>query len=178
MHLYRKSIVLFGIVIPVMASALLVGVGFLLKSKMTTSFEAKQKNFKTYEIGRVAGLQIESEVERLHQHINRWNSLLSQESASTVTTHLREICEHLPNKEIQQTAFERPSTKSGFGTISAQNSSQIRIAFRGTYRTIQRAFLELETRMPQLQLQELRIDPSSAQSSLLNFQASYTAWER
>jgi hypothetical protein len=178
MHLYRKSIVIFGIIIPVMAAAMLVGIGFFIRSKMVASFDAKQKNYKTYVIGRIAGRQIESEVERLHQHINRWNSQLSQETASTVTTYLREICEHLPSKEIQQTAFERPSTKSGFGTISAQNSSQIRIAFRGTYRTIQRAFLELETRMPQLQLQELRIDPSSAQSSLLNFQASYTAWER
>jgi hypothetical protein len=85
--------------------------------------------------------------------------------------------DHLPNKEIQQTAFEPTSTKSGFGAVSAQSSSQLRIAFRGTYRTMQRAFLELETRMPQLQLQELRIDPSSNQSSLLNFQVSYTAWE-
>ena len=51
------------------------------------------------------------------------------------------------------------------------------MAFRGTFRTMQRAFLELETRMPQLQLQELRIDPSSSQSSLLNFQVIYTAWE-
>jgi hypothetical protein len=36
--------------------------------------------------------------------------------------------------------------------------------------------MELETRMPQLQLQEIKIDPSP-QSSLLNFQVTYTAWE-
>jgi hypothetical protein len=94
-----------------------------------------------------------------------------------VTTNIREITEHLPAKEIQQTAFEPTNTKGGFGAVSAQPSSQLRIAFRGTYRTMQRAFLELETRMPQLQLQEMRIDPSSNQSSLLNFQVSYTAWE-
>ena len=61
--------------------------------------------------------------------------------------------------------------------LSAQKSSQIRIAFRGTFRTMQRAFLELETRMPQLQLQDLKIDPSSSGSALLNFQVTYTAWE-
>ena len=42
---------------------------------------------------------------------------------------------------------------------------------------MQRAFLELETRMPRLQLQDLKIDPSASQSSLLNFQVTYTAWE-
>jgi hypothetical protein len=51
------------------------------------------------------------------------------------------------------------------------------MAFRGTYRTLQRAFLALETRMPQLQLQELRLEPNATQSSLINLQVTYTAWE-
>ena len=45
---------------------------------------------------------------------------------------------------------------------------------------MQRAFLELESRLPQLQLQELRIEPnpnSQNPSPLLNFQVNYTAWE-
>jgi hypothetical protein len=178
MHLYRQTIALFGIVLPIIAVALVLGVCFLLKSKMVASFENKQKNYKAYEMGRLAGLEIEAQVTRQHQHIERWNSQLSGETASLVTTNLREILSHLPTKEVQQTAFEPSSGKSGFGTISAQKSSQIRIAFRGTFRTMQRAFLELETRMPQLQLQELRIDPSTSQSSLLNFQVNYTAWEQ
>ncbi len=177
MHLYRQTITLFGIVLPVLAAAALVGIGFMMKSKMTASFENKQRNYKTYEQSRLAGLEIEAQVTRQRQHIDRWNTQLSQETASAVTTNLREISEHLPSKEIQQTAFERPSANGGFGSTSAQHSSQIRIAFRGTFRTMQRAFLELETRMPQLQLQELRIDPSSSQSSLLNYQVTYTAWE-
>ncbi|NQX00687.1 hypothetical protein HQ447_08490 [bacterium] len=177
MHLYRQTIVLFGIAAPVVATAVLVGACYLVKSKMVASFDNKQRNYKTYETSRLAGLTIEAQVTRQRQHMERWNSQLSQETASAVTTNLREISEHLPSKEIQQTAFERPSGKGGFGTTSAQNSSQVRIAFRGTFRTIQRAFLELETQMPRLQLQDLKIDPSSSQSALLNFQVTYTAWE-
>ena len=93
---------------------------------------------------------------------------------------MRAIAEALPAKEFQKTAFERTNTKGGFGTVSAQPSSQLRIVFRGTFRTMQRAFLELESRLPQLQLQELRIDPNPNQqnpSPLLNFQVNYTAWE-
>jgi hypothetical protein len=177
MHLYRQTIALFGIVLPIVAAAAVVGICFLLKSKMVSTFNNKQEKYKSYEMGRLAGLEIEAQVTRQLSHTDRWKTQLSQETASAVTTNIREIIEHLPNKEIQQTAFEPTSTKSGFGAVSAQSSSQLRIAFRGTYRTMQRAFLELETRMPQLQLQELRIDPSSNQSSLLNFQVSYTAWE-
>jgi hypothetical protein len=176
MHLYRQPIIIFGIVLPIVGAAAVVG-ACLLKSKMVSSFDNKQKNYKTYEQGRLAGLEIEAQVTRQRQHLDRWEEQFSQETASSVATNLREILERLPSKEIQQTAFERPSGGGGFGAAAAQGSSQIRIAFRGTYRTMQRAFLELETCMPQLQLQDIRIDPSTSQSSLMNFQVTYTAWE-
>lgn len=177
MHLYRKTIILFGVILPVLCAAAVVGIGSILKSKMTASFENKQKTYKTYEQSRLAGLEIEAEVTRQREHLARWNEQLSQETASAVATNLREISDKLPSKEIQQTAFERPSSSGGFGAAAAQNSSQIRIAFRGTYRTLQRAFIELETRMPQLQLQELKLEPITTQSALVNFQVTYTAWE-
>jgi hypothetical protein len=177
MHFYRQTIILFGIVVPIIIAAAVVGAGSLIKSKMSESFAMKEKNFKGYEQGRIAALDIENQVIRERKHLDRWNSQLSEETASSVATNLREISEALPSKEIQQTSFERPSNAGGFGSASANNSSQIRMAFRGTFRTLQRAFLELETRMPQLQLQEIRMDPNNSQSSLLNFQVTYTAWE-
>ena len=177
MHLYRQPIILFGIVVPLLIAAVVVGVGSMLKSKMEVSFENKQKTFKTNEQSRLAAMEIEGQIIRQRPHLERWNEQLSQETASTVASNLREISTRLPAKEFQQTAFERPSSSGGFGSASAQKSSQLRIAFRGTFRTMQRAFLELETRMPQLQLQDIKIDPNSNQSSLLNFQVTYTAWE-
>ena len=177
MHLYRQTIILFGLVVPVIIAAAVGGAGFMLKSKMADSFDNKLITYKAYEESRLAGVEIESQIARQLPHLARWHEQLSQETASTAATHLRKISEHLPSKEIQQTSFERPSGTGGFGSVAAQKSSQLRIAFRGTFRTMQRAFLELETCMPQLQLQELRIDPTSNQSSLLNFQVTYTAWE-
>lgn len=177
MHLYRQSIVLFGIVVPVAAAAFLVGACYMVKSRMSESYDNKQKSYKAHEASRLGGLEVEAKVNRDRPHLERWTEQLSQETASAVTTNLREISERLPSKEIQQTAFERPSGSGGFGAAVAQNSSQIRIAFRGTFRTMQQAFLELETRMPRLQLQDLKIDPSSTGSALLNFQVTYNAWE-
>lgn len=177
MPYYRQTIILFGIIVPVIIAAAVVGVGSMVKSKMAASFANKETNFKDYKQARIAALGIEGHVMRERKHLDRWNVQLSEETASAVTTNLREISEELPAKEIQQTSFERPSGSVGFGAASAQKSSQIRMAFRGTYRTLQRAFLALETRMPQLQLQELRLEPNSTQSSLINLQVTYTAWE-
>lgn len=177
MHLYRQSIILFGIVIPVIGAAAIVAAGITIRSKMTASFTNKQKTYKVYEQGRMSGLEVEAMVTRQREHMERWSKQLSEETASTVASNMKQICEHLPSKEIQQTSFERPNANGGFGAASAQNSSQIRMAYRGTYRSLQRAFFELETRMPQLQMQEMKMDPNSTQTSQINFQVTYTAWE-
>ena len=177
MHFYRQAIILFGIVVPILIAAAVVGAGSMIKSKMAASFASKESNFKSYEQSRIAALGIENQIVKERQHLDRWNAQLSEETASAVATNLREISEGLPPKEIQQTSFERPSSNTGFGAASANRSSQIRMAYRGTFRTLQRAFLALETRMPQLQLQELKVDPNNTQSSMLNLQVTYTSWE-
>lgn len=180
MNLYRQSIALFGIVIPVLTCGVLIALCFTLKSRTLASLENKQTLFKSSETNRLKALEIENKIVRQHPHIMHWAELLAEETSSAVNTHLRAIAETLPSKEFQKTAFERSTGKGGFGSAVAQPSSQLRIVFRGTFRTMQRAFLELESSMPQLQLQELRIDPNPNQqnpSPLLNFQVNYTAWE-
>lgn len=180
MNLYRQSIALFGIILPILACAVLIVLGFTLRSKALESFETKLSLYKGAEKRRIEALTIEDKIVRQRPHLERWAALLAEESSSAVNARLRTIAENLPAKEFQKTAFERNPTKGGFGTVTAQNSSQLRIVFRGTFRTMQRAFLELECRMPQLQLQELRIDPNPNQqvpSPLLNYQVNYTAWE-
>lgn len=175
--LYRQSIALFGILLPAILAVIVVGGVFMLKGSVTASFADKQMHYKTFESNRLNALGIEARVNRKKQFIDQWKTQLSEETKSAVSANLRKIQESLPNKEFQSTAFDPINTPGGFGSVSAQRSAQIRLGFRGTYRTMQKAFLALETQMPQLQLQELRIDPSTNQSSLLNFDVTYTAWE-
>lgn len=180
MNRYRQSIVLFGLVLPLLVLLLLLGGCFLLKGKLAASFATKQQLFKTYEAGRLQAAGMEAKIVRQRDHLEYWNELLAKEAASAVNTNLSAIAEGLPSKEFQKAGFDRTTGSGGLGAVSAQQSSQIRIAFRGTFRTMQRAFLELESRMPQLQLQELRITPNATQqdqSPLLNIQVTYTAWE-
>ncbi|MFK7851104.1 MAG: hypothetical protein AB8D78_09015 [Akkermansiaceae bacterium] len=177
--MYKQSIILFGIVVPVLIVGILIGVCAIVKSKVTKSFDNKAFYFKGHEQSRVGALGIEAQLKRQREHSEEWNELLKQETFSLVTTNLRNIGEQLPAKEFQQTAFERLGKSNGIGAISAQQSAGLRFNFRGTFRTVQRAFLELETRMPNLQLQELKIDPNqTADSQLLNVQVTYTAWEK
>ncbi|MEP4078733.1 hypothetical protein [Haloferula sp.] len=177
MNHYRQSIALFGFVIPsVIAIAVIVG-AFMVKGRVSRTFDEKLSHFQGFEQNKLQALGLEAEISMKREHIEAWEALVSEETASTVTSNLREIEEGLPSKEFQKTAQDHPPAKKGFAGASAQNSSQIALAFRATFRSMQKALLDLESRMPQLQLQEMRIEPSP-QSSSLNFQVTYTAWEK
>lgn len=176
--MYKQSIVIFGIVIPVLIAGIIIGACAYLRGKITGSFAEKSQYYTGYEKSRMGALEIEAQISRQRESSEGWQELLKQETFSLVTTNLRAIAEGLPPKEFQQTAFERLGQSGGIGSVSAQKSSGLKFNFRGTFRTVQQAFLELETQMPNLQLQELKIDPNtSSGSALLNFQVTYTAWE-
>lgn len=180
MNYYRDSIIIFGIVLPLLVLGLLLGACYAAKANVADSFTNKQNLSKTFEVSRRKTAEIETKIVNQRGHLDRWNSLLEEESASAVNTHLSAIAKILPSKEYQKGGFDRTTGAAGLGAATAQRSSQIRLSFRGTFRTMQRAFLELETRMPQLQLQELRIVPNPVQQGqvpLLTFQVIYTAWE-
>lgn len=181
MNYYRQSIAFFGIILPLLATGLAIGGIFLLKSNISGSFGLKERDFKTYEKTRLGALEIEAKVLRKRDHVKRWEGLLAEETKSAVSNNLRKIQETLPGKEYNYTGTDTLNTPGGFSSASAQKSLQLRLGFRGTYRTVQRAFLELETRMPQLQMQELKIDPNTNQTGpipMLNFDVTYTAWEK
>lgn len=177
MKLYQQSILIFGLAIPLLLAAAVFSACFVIRGKITTSLAAKTEQFGQLQQTRRAAQEVERTVGIERENLERWSKQMSQETASVVTATLRKIEERIPDNQFTQTSFERPTAAAGFGTVSAQRSSQIQMSFRGTYRSVQQAFLELETRMPQLQLQDLRISPNPNQPALHNIQVSYTAWE-
>jgi len=177
MKFYQQTIILFGLVIPAILAGGVFAACFVMKGKVSESLEAKVGDYRQLEQSRGAARELEADVSVERENLLRWKRQISEETSSAVTARLRAISEKIPEREFTQTSFERPTTASGFGTASSQKSSQIRLSFRGTYRSTQRALLELETRMPQLQLQELRISPNTNQPSMHNVNVSYTAWE-
>lgn len=176
MNFYQQSIILFGVVIPALIAAALVGGGYVMRNKMNASFVVKQRNHLVHNKARSEVVKLERDVSGLRPHLERWDQQLSKEIASEVGTRLREITSKLPDKEIQQTAFNPSSQPGGFGGMHP--SSQVSIAFRGTFRALQKTFLELESHMPQLQVEDLSIDPVASSGYLLNLQVIYTAWQK
>ena len=73
MNLYRQSIALFGIVLPILASIVLIAICFFLKSKVIESFDNKQTLFKAYQVNSLKVLDTEDKIIKQRQFIDRWN---------------------------------------------------------------------------------------------------------
>lgn len=174
--MYKPTIFLFGLILPLLLLAAVVGGVVALKTRITESFQHKSSQYRVYSQSQRTAMNVEMETKPRRERLASWQDNLSAETASSLRTHLDTITTRLPTGEFQETAFEPLSGNSGFGAASTQPSSQVRVGFRGTFRSVQKALLELETRMPQLHLQDMKVEPSD-QSALLNFQITYTAWE-
>lgn len=178
MNFYRQSIILFGAVLPILLAVAIVAGGFFFKSKMEASFEKKKESYKKQQRDRMQADAIDNMIKSDRGHLERWMKQFSQETRIAITSNYDEIVAKLPEKEIQRTAFEHLRNEVGFGAATAQGASTIRMQFRGTYRTLQKAMLELETRMPQLLLEDISITPLKTSSYQVNMQLTYTAWEK
>lgn len=175
MNLYRNSIAVFGFVLPVVVGGIIVATAFFAKTKVQSSFDQKLQSFKSFKQNRIQALELERQLTEKREVSSHWDELLNKEAASAITSNLREISDELPSKEFQITGQSTPQSRAGLAVVSAQPSTQVNLGFRATFRSMQRALLELETRMPQLQLHDLRITPANNPSTL-NFQVAYSAW--
>lgn len=177
--MYKQPIIIFGIVLPLLICGAIFGIGSAVRGKFVTSYDEKASQYKGHQISKMLALETETQVVRQREVFQQWSEILEQDSFALLRANLRTIGEKLPPKEFQLPLPERLNNKLGFGMASAQDSTALRFNLRGTYRTVQKALLDLETRMPNLQLQDLRMDPNSnSDASLLSVQVTYTAWEK
>ena len=112
MNFYKQSIIFFGVIIPILAAVAVVGLGYFMKNKMTASYEMKKENYQSHHKARSTAEKLEEKVIVIRPHLERWDEQLNKETSSEVVSNLREIIATLPEKEIQQTAFD-PSNNSG-----------------------------------------------------------------
>jgi len=176
MNHFRQSIVIFGFALPLLVLVVVIGIFAFLRGKVSESFASKASYYKSYNSDRLQAMEIENKIGKKRTHTALWAKTIHQETISTLSGHLQELSKKLPSKEFQQTSFAPSNKAGGFGHASAQHSVAIDFSYRATFRSMQQAFVDLESRMPQLQLNDLKIS-RSPQSNTLNFQATYTAWE-
>lgn len=175
---YKDPVIIFGLVAPVLLVVLALGLGMHFRGKFEKTYQARKNQFEDFKSVEAQREALEKRINAQEPHMNRWMALFEKPTATAVNGFFSEYQKKHGGEQIQQTAFRRTTTTGGIGGASAQPSIQLQLGFRGTFRALQNAFLELETRMPQLQLDSLKLSVAQPDNRVLNMDLIYTAWQK
>jgi len=173
---YKQPVVVFGVALPLLGLILIFAVSFNYRSKFEQTFRIRKDQYVTHQKVTKQREALEEKIDNQRPYLSSWMGLFDQAADSSVNAVLNDLETRFSGNEIQQTSFRRSPASGGIGGASKQTAVQLQLSFRGTYRGLQNAFLEMEARMPQLQMDNLKLRKESNRN-LLNAEVTYTAWQ-
>ncbi|MFK7910258.1 MAG: hypothetical protein AB8F34_06605 [Akkermansiaceae bacterium] len=172
---YKKSVTLFGIALPCLLMAIVVGVVLYMSSSISTEYTKKKKAYDKAQVGLKQTMELQGKVQETSQYLREWDHLLNTETRGTFVEHLKTAEEKFSGKELTKTNHNWVNYSSGLGKGITQPASQLNMSFSATYRAMQLALLELETKLPHMQLDSLTMTPEK-NGETINFKTTHTIW--
>lgn len=174
---YKQSVIVLGVVAPLALIVILLGVAFNYLGKLEKTYEQRKVTYAGFQKHEQQREVLEKKVSEQEVHMGRWNKLLSEPSSTSVNDLIGQAQKRYEGKKFVLTSFRRTGTSGGIGSVSDQQSVQLVLAFRGTFSALQNTFLELETKLPQLQLDSMLLSPKPG-ANVLEAKLNYSAWEK
>lgn len=175
MSIYRKAIAIHGLCVLCFAILFLIGGAWYGLHRVRSVQKEIQKSSEQ-------ALQLRSEMEAAHaklkgrkERMEAWDQCLHGEVAQQITRALQEIMEPYREEELKQIALGRPAKRSALAGSTENSYSRLEVVFEGGYGPMQEVLAQLETRMPNLVLEELMVEPNRNTTSL-SFRAIFTCW--
>ena len=174
---YKQSILGIGVAFPLVVVIALLTVVSHYRGRLEKTYKERKIIYAGFRMQEEQRKALEKKVSEQEPHMVRWLSLMKEPSSSTANEFIGEAQKRYQGKEFVLTSFRRTTAAGGIGAVSNQDSVQLALAFRGTFGALQHTFLELETKMPQLQLDSMKLAPQN-NGNVLEASLIYTAWEK
>lgn len=177
MHKYKQSITLFGFVIPTLLVVVFSIICIVVSGKIKAKAEVREAAYAQHNTLQTQITKLQAGMREKRLANDEWEKVLSSDIRPTLQSNLKNILEKYTSRQVAQTGFFRPSTVGRLAMGAQQPSSSVTLKFRGTYLPMEKALLELESRLPQMQVNSFNIERERT-SSELTFDLSYTIWEK
>ncbi len=174
---YKQPVIILGVVVPLLVLFVLLGVVSHYRSGFEATYKTRTEQHVQYKKVQKQREALEKKVKEQDPYLTRWMALFDNPTSTNVNSLLGEVQKRYKGDEFQQTSFRPSMSPGGIGGASGQPAMQLQLTFRGTYRGLQNAFLELETQMPHLQLDSLKLKQESNRN-VLSADVTYTAWQK
>ena len=160
---YKNGILLFGAFVPLLLLA--VGFGFLASKNKNVKVEAdkRQSVYRNNIRAEKTAEGVKVQLKAYEEKEKHWTRLLKNSDVGSVTSLLKEISTmHSSGEKFRQNDFNFVNRETGIGAASRQPSVTYNISLSGTFEALQDSLLQLESQMPNLNLNSLEMKPQSS----------------
>jgi len=174
---YKKSVAVFGLAIPMFVLLALIVAVFVAKSHVSSTYQRRVQSHQQAKnlVRRI--IQSEKEVESQKALLQTWNTMITSETRRSFLQHWKDAGKFYKPKEFQMDLPSWSNESSGLGKGGSQSAVQVTMNFDGSYRAMQTALMKVETRLPQMQLDEMEMRPNK-DGRTMNFKTTHTIWTK
>lgn len=174
---YKKSIIVFGLALPLLCMVAIIGASLYMVSSTEKKFKAKSVEYAKAKAEERKIAQLQKVVGATGHHVKKWQHMLDTETRGTFDEHWKTAGKNFTDQEFTRAPHNWVNYSEGLGKGISQPASQVEMKFTGTYRAMQLALMEVESKLPQLQLDSLVMAPDSG-AKKINFTTKFTVWTK
>lgn len=172
---YKQSVTVFGIAIPCIIMAVFGGVALYMSSSTSAEYKKKKKVYDKAKNAMAQTMELQGKVQKTSEYLKEWDHMLNTETRGTFLEHWKTAETKFTGKELTKTSHNWVNYSDGLGKGVSQPASQVNMSFSATYRAMQIALMEMETKLPQMQLDSLTMTPGT-NGETINFKTTFTVW--
>lgn len=177
MNKYKQSITLFGFVIPILLVVVFSIICIVVSGNIKAKAKVREAAFAQHNSLQTQVTKLQAGMRDKRTANEQWEKVLSSDTRPALQINLKNILDKYTSRQIAQTGFFRPATLGRLAMGAQQPSSSVTLKFRGTYLPMEKTLIELESRLPQMQVNSFNISRERTSNELL-FDLSYTIWEK
>lgn len=173
---YKSGILVFGAIAPLFVIVVIFGVLFSQKAKIGKEYKKREAIYVANKRAEKTAAGVKTQLDTYQKRKVHWDNLLKRSDVGSVTALLKEIsAQYNGTEKFRQNDFKYVNREVGIGAASKQPSVTYNISLSGTYQALQESLLALESKMPNLSLNSIDIEPQK-NGQLLEAELTYSAW--
>lgn len=173
---YKQSVIVFGWVIPLLLMLAVILGMFYWSSDIDAKYKKKKSAYGRAQKAQQKMMELQGRVGQTGPLLASWENMLSTETRGTFLEHWKTAESKFSGRELTRSPHSWVNYSDGLGRGLKQPASQVNMSFSATFRAMQLALMEVESKLPQMQLDSLTMVPEEGNSNTLNFKTTFTVW--
>lgn len=172
---YKQSVAVFGVGVPMLLMAAIAGVSLYKTSSVNKEHLVKKREYDKSQVAMRQSMELLGQVNKNKKLLSEWDRMLNTETRGTFLEHWKDAEKKFSGKELTKSSHNWVNYSEGLGKVVSQPASQVNMTFVATYRAMQTALMEIESTLPNMQLDSLTMTPASSGKSI-DFKTTFTVW--